>query len=80
MAPPLSEGNDVTGQADWKILTILGLGAVISALVSAVVSYVLTILWQRHTWINDHRKKEWRELIDVLNDCLDKMAIAFEWS
>lgn len=58
--------------------TVLGLGAIISALVGAFVNYLLSTYRQKADWINDNKKAEWRELIDVLNECMDKKTIAFE--
>ena len=52
----------------------LGLGA----LLGSIVTHVLTMRGQHRVWINDNKKAEWRELIDGLNESIERMGYAFE--
>jgi hypothetical protein len=59
----------------WVTLAgVLGLGA----LLGSVVSHVLTTRSQHRSWVNDNKKAEWRELIDGLNESIERMGYAFE--
>src|ERR1700723_536882 len=62
-------------EPQWIAITgAFGLGAV----VGNVVSFVLTSRWQRQVWLRDNRKAEWRELIESMNEGIEKMGYAFE--
>jgi hypothetical protein len=62
-------------QPAWIVLAgVFGLGTV----VGNVVSYFLTSRQQRRVWLQDNKKAEWRELIQSLNDSMERMGYAFE--
>jgi hypothetical protein len=59
----------------WMTLAgVFGLGAVIGSF----VSHALTTRWQHRVWINDNKKAEWRELIDVLRESIRVMAFRYD--
>src|ERR1700677_1363074 len=61
--------------SDWiSYATVFGLGGV----VGNICTFLLTSRWQHCVWLNDNKKAEWRELIDALNQSIERMGYAFE--
>ena len=53
------------------VASSLGIGTFLGG----ILSYVL----QRRTWLLDHKRLEWRELIDGLHECMEALRPALKW-
>lgn len=60
-----------TAQIPWWVT----IGAPIAGSfgVGAIVGNLVSFWLQRKTWVNDNKKQEWRELIDILREALRVM-------
>jgi hypothetical protein len=59
-----------------EICTLLagGLLAVVPAAFTAWITSRLTSSREHKRWVLDNKKQEWRELVDTMHECMDRMA------
>jgi hypothetical protein len=55
----------------------LSVGTLIGIILGAILSYLFGSHLQHRRWILDNKMREWRELIDELHACLERMGFAF---